>query len=440
MWIGIATIVQRRPANPTCRVGPHLVSGPIALAMPPRRPGFPRRGRRDYSTLLWNVNNLLTAVGIPAMKIRTLGELTRVASSMFVAVYESLFHSRLEGVIRGPRGKEDYVSNVQRVIDALSGEIQMDLSHIQGKAIVEGDPRSLSNLIHIFIRIIAITGSQESQSTVDDVVFDETGAAIGGGGGGAGADGESISTHESTFAQTNFAGPSLQRPGVIDAVLRGSSDAEVRKMCEQDARKLLLTTEAQIRQSERAEAARLRKATLMHARESKCEIANRKCEETKARMQQQRWLEECERAAEAYKQRQESEGHTMLRQIYRGLLQKLGAWRRSEKQEAKDNVARMRDDAKNYILSLQAHFEDRVKLLQEQSGNKRRDAGIHTRAQRKQGTQYKRMYENDNQQVLNTQQDKLSQRRSAQLLKEKEGHQHLLSLLAIDKWENSLRT
>lgn len=407
-------------------------------------PGY-RPGKRadppDYTMLLFNTNNLLTAAGITAKKIKTIGELTRVASSMFVAVYESLFHVRVEGIIRSPKSKEDYVSNVQKVIDGLSGQIQMDLQHIKGNLIVEGDVRSLSNLIHIFIRIIAITGSQESQSTRDedqeDAIFEQAG--IHHFDGGDGMDIDSISTHESTFVTIDNSRVSSQGKNEIDAVLCKFSPEKVRKMCEKDARQLLLTTEAQIKQNERAEAARLRRDNTIQAREVRCGNANRKREEVTKRMQQIRWLEECHRAADAYKLRQDNEEHTMLRQIYRGLLQKLFAWRRAERQEAKENVKRMGDDAMNYIKSLQVLFEDRVKILREKTTSQKNDSGIHERAQRRLGTELKRAYASDNQKVLETQNDILSQRRYAQLLKEREGHRHLLSLLSMEKWQDTLR-
>jgi len=183
----------------------------------------------------------------------------------------------------------------------------------------------------------------------------------------------------------------------MEAALNQMSASEVRKLCEQDARQLLLTTDVQLRQAERAEAARLRRATIMHARESRCEMANRRNEDTARRMQQKRWVEECERAAESYKERQDSESQTMLRQIYRGMVKKLHAWRRAERQEAKDNVSRMRDDAKNYIKSLQAAFEDRVKLMSERTFVGRKDSGVRERAHRQQGSTFRRMYENDHQ-------------------------------------------
>jgi hypothetical protein len=112
----------------------------------------------DEAALLSNTNKLLTAVGISAKRITSTEELSRVASSLFVAVYESLFHEKIIGVIRAPKSVDDYENNAQLVIDSLSDQIQLDLKHISGKSIVTRDIRVLSNLVHILLRIVSLTG------------------------------------------------------------------------------------------------------------------------------------------------------------------------------------------------------------------------------------------------------------------------------------------
>ena len=103
------------------------------------------------------VNTLLTTVGIDSKRIASLEELTRVASSMFVAVFESLFQVRLEGIIRHPYTMTDYKINAQLVVDGLSHQIQTDLQHISGESIVNGDIRSVSNLVNILYRCVNMT-------------------------------------------------------------------------------------------------------------------------------------------------------------------------------------------------------------------------------------------------------------------------------------------
>ena len=111
----------------------------------------------DSSVLLLNTNKLLTAAGIFDKQISSTEELCRVASSLFVAVFESLFHQQIEGIIINPHSKADYEHNAQLVIDSLSDQIQLDLKHISGRSIVSGDVRVLSNLVHILVRIVSLT-------------------------------------------------------------------------------------------------------------------------------------------------------------------------------------------------------------------------------------------------------------------------------------------
>lgn len=111
----------------------------------------------DSSVLLSNTNKLLSAVGISAKKIISTEELSRVASSMIVAVFESLFHQKIDGIVRNPTSIKHYERNAQLVIDSLSDQIQLDLQHITGKSIVSGDLRVLSNLVHILVRIVSLT-------------------------------------------------------------------------------------------------------------------------------------------------------------------------------------------------------------------------------------------------------------------------------------------
>ena len=61
----------------------------------------------DPSVVLQNTNSLLSTVGISAKKVTSIGELTRVASSMFVAIFESLFHVRMDHIIRNPQTREE---------------------------------------------------------------------------------------------------------------------------------------------------------------------------------------------------------------------------------------------------------------------------------------------------------------------------------------------
>ena len=63
-------------------------------------------------------------------------ELKRLACSMFVYLFESLFH-KLDEIERRPRFKADYAYNADLVIEALARIVGADLSQISGAEIAE---------------------------------------------------------------------------------------------------------------------------------------------------------------------------------------------------------------------------------------------------------------------------------------------------------------
>lgn len=111
----------------------------------------------EISRLIASTNKLLADVGIERKKITSKEELIRVAPSMVVAVFEALYHARIEEIERNPTTRKHYERNAQLVIDNLSEQISIPLTHISGKSIVEGDLRALSNLVYIFKRIVTLT-------------------------------------------------------------------------------------------------------------------------------------------------------------------------------------------------------------------------------------------------------------------------------------------
>lgn len=378
--------------------------------------------QKDYTALLGNVNDLLAAVGITTKKITSIQELTRVASSMFVAVFEALFHVRLTGIVRQPTKKEDYEFNVQRVIDGLGAQINMNLQHIPGRAIVQGDIRALSNLVHIFVHFcpkINEGGKSGKPFEVTDGLLQN--------------DLDSISTHESTFEQTG----AVTETG--DDQFGFTSTSRVKELVEEDARQLLLRTEAQIHQSERIEAARRRRDQQRSNIERKLNAENRRKAAVTTKVQQRRWLEEAIRQGDSFELRQSSEEHAMLRKIYQGLLNKLHVWRRAERQEAREKVGRMRGEARGRIEALQNLFEDRLKLLAEQNTANRRDEELHRRAHRRMDTDLLRSYNGRQKRITEIHKSALNQKRQHTLLSKHESHKNLLALLGVEDWTTTLR-
>jgi hypothetical protein len=114
-------------------------------------------GADGESRLIEDTNKLLASTNIVAKKIRSLAELERVASSIFVALFEHVYHTRIDEIIRDPKSQRDYEYNAQLVVDRLSEQINYSLSHITGRLIVDGDLTALKNLVDIFMRILTFT-------------------------------------------------------------------------------------------------------------------------------------------------------------------------------------------------------------------------------------------------------------------------------------------
>jgi hypothetical protein len=381
----------------------------------------------DPTTVLANTNSLLSIVGISAKKVTSIGELTRVASSMFVAVFESLFHVRLEGIIRNPQTKEEYAHNAQRVIDSLSERIQMDLQHITGDLIVRGDIGALSNLVHIFIRIVSMT-SQESQGFSGMDIYlkgkketrrNKRGDDLG----------DSISTHESTFQ--------FQLPGDFDGdndFLQMSSDMRGVGMGVND---FLKSSRNVFQQEAKLEAARKRRMQQQKVHENRTKLANKRRSEASIRALQKRWVDDTRRGEKAHQLRQQNEEHVMLRKMYRGLLKKMHEWKADENREIKRKEDELKSEANWYLQSLQSVFDDRLQLLRDEVAQK--DVTV-VKAQRQMGRELRKSFKDQQQTALSDLQDVVEHKREHELTRRREAQKNLLALVSVEKWDQMLRS
>lgn len=73
-----------------------------------------------FFPLLADTNNLLTAAGIGGKQIASISELSRVASSMFVAIFEAVYHTRVDGENEIPCSKNSTHINVQALCGSPS--------------------------------------------------------------------------------------------------------------------------------------------------------------------------------------------------------------------------------------------------------------------------------------------------------------------------------
>ena len=373
--------------------------------------------------LLADTNNLLSAVGISAKKIASINELSRVASSMFVAVFESLFHVRLEGIIRSPQTKEQYVENAQRVIDGLSQQIQMDLKHISGKSIVQGDIKSLSHLISIFVQIVTIT-SQESKHISGyqlngNLQHDEHLSHDGSG---------SITTHESIFEDRKK-----------DAFKFELMADEFHRLHKIDIKKLMHKGNFMLQQEEKLDAARRRREKIRAEKGRYYSAANQKRAEVSSRSLQQRWMDDRIRDEKSYKLKRSSEEHVMLRKIYKGLLHKMHEWKLDEAIEIRERVDMTKNEVMSHIKSLQAIFEDRVRLLNEHSLDCQNDESREIETHKKMGSELRKAFSARHDNYINEQKNALQQKRQKILMKRHEARCDLLALISVEKWHDTLR-
>lgn len=73
---------------------------------------------------------------------------------ILAAIYLSTFTDHT-GVIENPISAEQHIRNCQIVISLIAADVlNVDLSHISGKAIVEGDKVSIRNFLEIFAGLL----------------------------------------------------------------------------------------------------------------------------------------------------------------------------------------------------------------------------------------------------------------------------------------------
>jgi hypothetical protein len=345
---------------------------------------------------------------------------------MFVAVFESLFHVRLEGIIRSPQTKEQYVENAQRVIDGLSQQIQMDLKHITGKSIVQGDIKSLSHLISIFVQIVTIT-SQESRNISGggyqlggNLNRDDDNLSRDGSG--------SITTHESIFEDRKK-----------DAMKFDLIADEFHRLHKIDLKKLMHKGHFMVQQEEKLDAARRRREKIRTEKGRHYSAANQKRAEVSSRTMQQRWVDDRLRDEKSYKLKRSSEEHVMLRKIYKGLLHKMHEWKLDEAIEMRERVDMTKNEVMSHIKSLQAIFEDRVRLLNEHSAECQNDESREIETHKRMGSELRKAFAARHDNYINEQRNVLQQKRQKILMKRHEARCDLLALLSVEQWHDTLR-
>ncbi|KAJ3393701.1 hypothetical protein HDU80_010667 [Chytriomyces hyalinus] len=104
----------------------------------------------EASQAVQTANQLLTVLGV-SLRIKHVRE---CVSSLFVALFEGLLHTRIGGIQRNAVSRFDKIANVQRVISAFEQQVLVggssSLAHISAAEIVDGNSRHICNLMLLF--------------------------------------------------------------------------------------------------------------------------------------------------------------------------------------------------------------------------------------------------------------------------------------------------
>ncbi|XP_067044214.1 centrosomal protein of 95 kDa-like [Acropora muricata] len=96
-------------------------------------------------------NELLEKCNLP----EKISRLEECSDRFFVAVYKGLLGDDLPGLIENSISVDQCALNCQTIIDLVASDIlNVDLSHISGKGIVQGDKGSIRNLLEIFAGLL----------------------------------------------------------------------------------------------------------------------------------------------------------------------------------------------------------------------------------------------------------------------------------------------
>ena len=119
-----------------------------------KRSGLNPQAQEHSIDVLERTNKLISAVGLQAKPIAEVAELKQCATSMFVAIFEAMFRVRVRGIVRVPKYTKDYKENAQLIINALTTAFRVDIAHLNGSLICEGDITAISELVNVFSDII----------------------------------------------------------------------------------------------------------------------------------------------------------------------------------------------------------------------------------------------------------------------------------------------
>lgn len=345
--------------------------------------------------ILYNVNELLSKMGFIAPPITSMTKLIKDASSIFVLIFEKMFNKKYKNIIRDPQSKEDYAENLQTIINELKWTVAIDLSHIRGKEIVEGDKEKIGYLLNLLMRVCNYM--QTSDLRGDQSLGKNTSKS------------DSITTEGSL---------------VVTKSVQNLIDAKERQFYQQ--RRLL--------------AAQLRRERVLQQRSQHSAHRNQLHQETSARASQQRWREECERDQTAAAVNRRSQEELMFQQVCRGVLNQQHNKQLEKKNQTREELARLRAQNSWHIQALQTAFDNQLSKLREQDEQHTRDDNFMILSKKRTLDEQRRSKAEEMRQLVEHRRGVMLQNRDLWALRRREAHHRTLALLAEEGWQDSLRS
>ena len=316
----------------------------------------------------------------------------------------------------------------------------MDLQHITGELIVRGDIGALSNLVHIFIRIVSMTNQESREFSGMDIYLkgkketrrnklsDDLG--------------DSISTHESTFEQFHLS-PDFRTDcfgttnEFADEFLRMSMTDNIMHNIRGGVGEFLKSSRIRFQQEAKLDAARKRRVQHLKVKENRSKQANQRRSNTSIKALQTKWIDETRRGEKAHQLRQQNEEHVMLRKMYRGLLKKMHEWKADENKEVRRKDNETRDEARWHLDSLQSLYDDRLQMLRDQIA--RKDLSV-VKAQRQMVHELRKSFKDQQKAALMDLKEVVEHKRQHELMRRREAQKNLLALVSVEKWDQMLRS
>ncbi|GBG29727.1 Centrosomal protein of 95 kDa [Hondaea fermentalgiana] len=425
----IALDAAMAAARPPSR-GPGLTNSPASAAQSPsgrRGDGGSRRGPGSatvggshpvdedpafYEHIVQRTNDLFVKLNITTRPIQAFEELQKSASSMFVAIFETLFNVRLKNVIRKPRVVTDYITNANLVMTALSESLPIDLSFLSGEDIYRGDPVQIHHMLSIFESLWAqlygpasaelkasASESESLQSSFHAETDGKSGANAGPMSGVTASGGHLGPGNPGSFAQVrgeaDVAGlkvlaeryPSIYRS--VWAKQRAASaqrrqmsrkaDASVAtKRLENDLDRYRKAYEILVKTHE----AEVRKASLRAKRAAKLATQAGKLDARVERARSARLGEELENKEQSRALRQQNKEEVLVRSLFSKALKVEKEYLLAMNEQEAEEQAILDKERLDRFASIENYYLDREEMLRERMTKENRDNNIADQARR----------------------------------------------------------